>query len=234
MPDICLILIVQKDKVLLHSDSNVSCLLAAIAGYVDAYGYLTIKTYLSFMSGNTTQLGFSIIQGSMTATLATFTAIVSFFTGIFLGNLLLQTKSQKRAWISLAPTVLLLTIYLAAANFTKLSIELTIVLLSLAMGFMNTAVSKVGNQSVNPDFVTGTINRMAQHLAFAVHTKYPEDSLGAEDTHLTRFLMLLKIWLCFLSGSAISALISHELNSFTIAIPLLILLPICVYRSRRY
>lgn len=186
------------------------------------------------MSGNTTQLGFSIIQGSMTATLATFTAIVSFFIGIFLGNLLLQTKSQKRAWISLAPTVLLLTIYLAAANFTKLSIELTIVLLSLAMGFMNTAVSKVGNQSVNPDFVTGTINSMAQHLAFAVYTKYPEDSLGAEDTHLTRFLMLLKIWLCFLSGSAISALISHELNSFTIAIPLLILLTICVYRSRRY
>jgi hypothetical protein len=26
--------------------------LAMIAGYVDAYGYLTFKTYVSFMSGN--------------------------------------------------------------------------------------------------------------------------------------------------------------------------------------
>ncbi|WP_166641908.1 YoaK family protein [Pedobacter duraquae] len=213
-------------------DRNISFLLAGIAGYVDAYGYITIKTYLSFMSGNTTQLGFSIVQGSLTATLATFTSIISFFTGIFLGNILIQINSEKLKWISLAPTVFLLTIYLFLANFLKPSTELSIVLLSLSMGFMNTAVSKVGSQSVNPDFVTGTLNSMAQHLAFAVKKKYPEDSLGDWDTHLTRFTMLLKIWFCFLSGSAISTLISPELNSFTIVIPSMVLLTIGIYRYR--
>jgi Protein of unknown function (DUF1275) len=32
--------------------------LAMIAGFVDAYGIITYNTYLSFMSGNTTQTGY--------------------------------------------------------------------------------------------------------------------------------------------------------------------------------
>ena len=31
--------------------------LAMIAGYIDAYGLIRYQTYLSFMSGNTTQTG---------------------------------------------------------------------------------------------------------------------------------------------------------------------------------
>ena len=41
--------------------------LALIAGYVDAYGLIRYQTYLSFMSGNTTQTGSQIGQGHLAA-----------------------------------------------------------------------------------------------------------------------------------------------------------------------
>ena len=36
--------------------------LAMIAGFLDAYGMITYHTYLSFMSGNTTQAGYELGQ----------------------------------------------------------------------------------------------------------------------------------------------------------------------------
>ena len=38
--------------------------LAMTAGFLDAYGIITYDTYVSFMSGNTTQAGFRIGQGN--------------------------------------------------------------------------------------------------------------------------------------------------------------------------
>src|SRR6202035_3254734 len=37
---------------------------AMIAGFLDAYGIIAYGTYLSFMSGNTTQAGYKIAQGN--------------------------------------------------------------------------------------------------------------------------------------------------------------------------
>jgi hypothetical protein len=45
----------------------ISVLLAMVAGYVDAYGFISYRTYLSFMSGNTTQTGFLTGQGHVAA-----------------------------------------------------------------------------------------------------------------------------------------------------------------------
>lgn len=61
--------------------------LAIIAGYVDSYGFFNFKTFLSFMSGNTTQTGFSIGGLQWSYALISFLAIVFFTAGIFPGTL---------------------------------------------------------------------------------------------------------------------------------------------------
>src|SRR5690242_1529304 len=71
--------------------------LATIAGYVDAYGYLTFKTYVSFMSGNTTQIGFLTGQGQLAAAMPSLVAIVSFVTGVFTGAWLTHSGTD-RSW----------------------------------------------------------------------------------------------------------------------------------------
>jgi uncharacterized membrane protein YoaK (UPF0700 family) len=46
-----------------------------------------------------------------------------------------------------------------------------IAMLSLVMGMMNPALSKVGAESVSLTFVTGTLSRIGGHLAAAAHSR---------------------------------------------------------------
>src|SRR5258708_27661639 len=63
-----------------------------MAGYLDGYGFFFLKTYVSFMSGNTTSTGLKIGQGVFQAAIPSAIAIVFFATGSFLGNVLTQSK----------------------------------------------------------------------------------------------------------------------------------------------
>src|SRR2546428_1075784 len=83
-----------------QGDETLAAALAMIAGYVDAYGYLTFKTYLSFMSGNTTQTGFLTGQGDVAAAMPSLLAIVSFLLGVFTGTSLTCSGTHRscRAW----------------------------------------------------------------------------------------------------------------------------------------
>src|SRR3989442_9933724 len=80
-----------------QGDETFAAALAMIAGYVDAYGYLTFKTYVSFMSGNTTQTGFLTGQGDFAAAMPSLLAIVSFVIGIFTGTSLTYSGTH-RSW----------------------------------------------------------------------------------------------------------------------------------------
>src|SRR5271163_4344970 len=66
--------------------------LALVAGYLAGYGLLFLKTYVSFMSGNTTFAGLKSGQGNFDAALPSAIAIVFFVTGSFLGNLFTQSR----------------------------------------------------------------------------------------------------------------------------------------------
>ena len=62
-------------------------LLAMMAGYLDGYGLLFLKTYVSFMSGNTTSAGLRSGQGDFHAAIPAAIAIVFFVAGSFLATL---------------------------------------------------------------------------------------------------------------------------------------------------
>src|SRR3989442_15755134 len=91
-----------------EGDETLAAALAMIAGYVDAYGYLSFKTYLSFMSGNTTQTGFLTGQGDFAAAMPSLLAIVSFVIGIFTGTSLTYSETYRswRSWRVLGPAAL--------------------------------------------------------------------------------------------------------------------------------
>src|SRR5262245_12473525 len=44
---------------------GLAAVLALLAGYVDAYVFISYKSYASFMSGNTTQTGLQLGQGQL-------------------------------------------------------------------------------------------------------------------------------------------------------------------------
>jgi uncharacterized membrane protein YoaK (UPF0700 family) len=180
---------------------RLAILLAFIAGYIDSTGFIKWKTYVSFMSGNTTQLGFNLAQKNFRVALPAATAIGLFVTGIFFGTCLsLSVKYRSRLIpFSIVAGLLLLEMFFSF-NFTIPPI-LSIALISLAMGFMNTIITTVGSEKVNTNFVTGTLNSFARQVAMAGMTSDRQQ----KQQHRTAAWHLLFIWTAFFSGAFLAA-----------------------------
>jgi uncharacterized membrane protein YoaK (UPF0700 family) len=179
-------------------------MLAAVAGFVDAYGIIRYGAYLSFMSGNTTLAGYHTGQRDFAAVLPPVTGILAFVAGAFSGTLFMHRSrpcARRTIFVAIAAALALAT-GLIAAGF--LSATASIAFISFVMGAMNTSLSRVGAQSINLTFVTGALNRLGTHLALAVARAPLTDGEGPWDTHSRRALLLGGIWLGFFLGAAIS------------------------------
>ena len=197
--------------------------LAMIAGFVDAYGMITYRTYLSFMSGNTTQTGYETGQGNVGAAVPSALAIVFFVGGSFAGALLVHSAVRRirRLVFGMVASSLVLII-----GFTRLGIVsdgVGIAVISFAMGAMNTALSRVGAESVSLTFVTGTLTRIAVHLALAVRRAPLPDSQGSWDTHLDRARHLGGICAAFLAGALLSGATTPRFGVWVLLLPTLAL-----------
>jgi uncharacterized membrane protein YoaK (UPF0700 family) len=197
--------------------------LALIAGYVDAYGLISYRTYLSFMSGNTTQTGSQVGQGHLDAAVPSFIAIVFFVIGVFTGALLTDSglrQGQRRAFALVA---ILLAAVLAITQVATLANGVAIAALSLAMGTMNATTTHVGAQSLNNGFVTGTLNTMARHLAQAVMHAPLLGAQGPWDTHLSRSRLMFGVWSAFIGGAFLAGMATPRYGVWILLPPLLIL-----------
>src|SRR3954462_1508846 len=81
---------------------------AVVAGYLDGYGLLFLKTYVSFMSGNTTSAGVMVGSGKFGAAYNAAVAIIGFLAGSFLGSLLTQSKARHVHRVGFAGVAVLL------------------------------------------------------------------------------------------------------------------------------
>ncbi len=198
--------------------------LALIAGFIDAYGFLHFKTYLSFMSGNTTQTGFSLGQVKLAIALTSFVAILFFVIGVFTGSVLSKFSWYKSRWAPFIVVASILTLYGGATFFFTINSYCSVGILSFSMGYMNTILSHIGKQSVNPDFVTGTLNNIAQHFASIVKGMPLPDSQGVWDSHQRRAIVLLVVWFSFLAGACFCVMATSWLGKWNLAFPVALLL----------
>ena len=198
--------------------------LAMVAGFLDAYGMITYRTYLSFMSGNTTQAGYQIGQGKFGPALySVLPAIVFFVGGSFAGALVERSSVQRirRLVFGVIASALALIIGFAQIGFSFNGVS--IALISFAMGAMNTALSRVGDKSASLTFVTGTLSRIGIQLALAVRRAPVADSQGAWDTHARRALQLAAIWAGFLTGALLSGAATPRFGVWALLFPMLAL-----------
>ena len=202
--------------------------LTMIAGYIDAYGFLSYTTYVSFMSGNTTQSGFLLARGSVASAVPALLAIVFFVFGVFAGTLLIQSGSHHSTRLVLGVVATLLVVITGAAQLGCLNSGAGIATLTVAMGIMNTAVSRVGAQRVNIAFVTGTLTAMAQHMALAVKRVPVSEAQGSGDTHARRALLLLGVWVSFLTGAILAGAVTSSLGVWALLLPADVLLVLAV------
>jgi uncharacterized membrane protein YoaK (UPF0700 family) len=173
--------------------------LALIAGWVDAIGFLQIgQFYLSFMSGNTTQLGLAIAGGNEMRILHGSEIIASFFFGAFAGTLLADAAGRFRLPLVLGAEFALVC---AAIALTALQPGFSALLpVTLAMGMQNALRQQVGRADVGKTFVTGALFSAGQSLARTLSGKAPR----------AEWLAFLATWIAFVLGAAGGAYALHR------------------------
>jgi len=198
--------------------------IAMAAGYLDGYGLFFLKTYVSFMSGNTTSAGVSGGHGDFLTALPSGLAILCFVSGSFFGNLMSQSKLRhaRRITFGLIAAGIAAVAGMQWAGLQHAPSEIAV--MCLAMGMTNPTLSKVGPESVSLTFVTGTLSRIGGHLAAAAAGKTLKDRQGPEDTHLHRALIEGSIWGGLFTGAVLSGVAGSNFPTWALLPPFIVML----------
>lgn len=134
-----------------------AALLAALAGMVDAVAYIHLSgLFVSFMSGNSTQLAVSLGQGNLAAAATIAELVVFFVLGAAGGQILADITGNRHMTGVLFGVAILLVISGLLATAPEP--------MTFAMGALNAAMDRAGHVRVSLTFVTGVLARFGQGL----------------------------------------------------------------------
>ncbi|MFZ2994935.1 YoaK family protein [Sphingobium sp.] len=181
---------------MIHYDRSLralAVLLAMLAGFVDAIGFLKLGgMFVSFMSGNSTRLAVGIATGSEAALLAAM-LIAAFVAGVVAGSLLSAFASHRRKPAVLIVVALMLA---AAAILSDWQFDgVALPVMAFAMGCANMVFQRDGEVSVGVTYMTGALVKIGQRIGAAL---LGGDRLG--------WLPYLLLWLGLVAGGVIGAL----------------------------
>ena len=177
-----------------------------VGGYVDAASYVLAKTFTGHATGNSVLAAISLAERNWSQTATCTLAIIAYFTGIPL-HVLLQRLGRRLPFLSLLQLALLVEAVLIVIAISierggwHIREQLFIFSMALALGVQNAALRKAGTVSVHTTFVTGLLTR------FFVD-EFEEPKHGADEPRMLGF-----IWLSFVIGALVSAVMTMRLHS---------------------
>ncbi|WP_339913813.1 YoaK family protein [uncultured Brevundimonas sp.] len=176
-----------------HRGVLLAATLSGMAGYVDAVGYLTLGGFfVSFMSGNSTRFGVGLATGQWGQALTALALILLFVVGVVLGATVARRAGEGRRWVVLTVEAVLLGIgaVLCLLGWRQAGMVAVV----MAMGVENAVFQRNGDVGVGLTYMTGTLVRMGQRIATALH--------GGARWDWLPFLML---WVGLSAGGAVGA-----------------------------
>lgn len=219
-----------------QSNLVLGCIMALIAGAVNAGGFLAIQRYTSHMTGIISGIADDLIVNDLTVVLGGIAALLCFIAGaattaIFI-NWARRRKLHSEFALSLAlEAVLLLVFGLLGANLNilvEVFVPTTVLLLCFIMGLQNAIMTKVSRAEIRTTHMTGVVTDIGIELGRLFYwnrSKHlpPDENVRANRQKLKIYL---SIFSAFLTGGILGALSFKEVGYFTtvpIAIFLLLL-----------
>ncbi len=177
-----------------------ACALSALAGYVDAIGYLYLGgLFVSFMSGNSTRMGVNLAQGQWMNAAEAFGVIALFVIGAAVGSLMVLGRGvHRQPWVLLVEALLLTA---AALAYTFGLPNAAIAAIVLAMGLENAVFQIEGGGGLGVTYVTGALVKVGQLVAAAL-------TGGARWGWVSNLLL----WAALVAGSVCGALAYYWIN----------------------
>ena len=150
-------------------------------------------------------------------------------TGSFSGTLLSQSRLRHSHRLMFAAIAALLAIVAGFELHGLRNANAEIAMLSLAMGMMNPALSKIGAEPVSFTFVTGTLNRIGNHLAAAAGRKPLAEGQGPGDSHLARARIDASIWSGFVLGAGLSGMAGAHFRKWALLPPFVVMVALGLF-----
>ena len=192
-----------------------AALLAAIAGYVDAVGFLRYQAFACQITGNTVLLALALFQRSWEQSLYYVAMMACFTVGVLLASGFIRSGR--------APSLVLSIAGAAVALCSVIGLKWVSPLLGLAMGMQTAAATRFGRATLNTVFITGDVQRLFEGLVALLWPRpgtQPPADVGP----------LALVWLVYFCGALIGAFADLSFR-YALLIPAAIL-PFVLLRRR--
>jgi uncharacterized membrane protein YoaK (UPF0700 family) len=188
-----------------HHQRRLAIVLAGLAGFVDAVGFLSAGGYfVSFMSGNTTRLAVDLVTDPPAAVVPAL-LLTGFVLGVVGGGVIALRSTARQARNVLALVALLLGCG-AAAALAGQAVP-AIAMLVAAMGALNNSFQREGGSTFGLTYMTGALVRFGQGLAWRLSGR---EAPG--------FAALLALWAGLACGGIAGALAHRQFGVISISL----------------
>lgn len=187
----------------LRREVGLAAVLAGIAGYLDAIGFIVLGgQFVSFMSGNTTELATFLGTGDLAGVGTVAILLAMFFLGVMAGAAAARVGDPRTTVLLVTTVLLALT---AAASSVVAADTAVMVGMPAAMGAINATFLKQGEVTIGLTYMTGALVKSGQQLV---------DALAGGPRWL--WLRNLGLWSALAAGGLLGAL-THRLTDVTVA-----------------
>lgn len=132
--------------------------LSALAGMTDAIGLMMIGSYVSFMSGNTTEFAAALVRGQYQHAAMLAAILFVFVAGNALGEIFIRLTRRNHVPLLFVTAVLIaVPMALPGAVWPMLAAV-------LAMGMLNSGIEQVEGQAFGITFITGALSRFGRGI----------------------------------------------------------------------
>lgn len=211
-------------------EAGLAVLLAAIAGFVDAAGYLLLDgLFVAHVTGDTDKVGQGVGAGSLGPAAVAGLVVLEWAAAILAGTFLLELLTRRRL-PAIRPVLLVeaallvgVLVWAHAGFYGRAGLT------ACAMGLQTATVAKWGRETIRTTYLSGMLTRFAQHIVnLAVppprgRRSYLRDTLGFEHDrrHSAAMVALyLLLWTGFAAGGAFGAWSTLHWQRFAFALPL--------------
>ena len=185
--------------------------LAAVAGFVDVVGYLTLNHLFSaHMTGNASKLGVALGHGTLGDALPMAVALVLFAAGIAVGTVLVDARRPAAALVLQGA---LIAAFMAIVGRGEHPYYVLEACSTSALGLQTAALTQIGGTTIRTSYVSGVLTNLTQGLVRRARGERCE----------RRLWLLAAILLAYLVGATVGSVTLHDLHIWCLAIPLALL-----------
>lgn len=179
--------------------------LAGAAGFADSVGFMFLGgVFLTFMSGNTTRIAVSGVEGDFDLMWLSARCVALFVVGVMLGTVVHRLTTKRfhlyRAREAVLGFVSLLMLSCSALHVFGFDLA-AMLLISLAIGALNSVFERQGEVAVPLTYVTGTLVKAAQ--------RFVDQFFGGDRT---AWVSPLLMWIFLAVGGGLGAASFHNLG----------------------